>query len=433
VDQQPLQLNEDFTYVLDCLEKDGKSMFITGRAGTGKSTLLQLFRKTSKKNIVVLAPTGVAALNVGGQTIHSFFGFPGQIITPEISNRKVYHKHLVRMYKAMEVLIVDEISMVRADLLDGMDQFLRINRNSPLPFGGVQVVFFGDLFQLPPVVKRDPVEMHLFTEHYTSPYFFAAHAMQKLELELYELEQVFRQESRYFLRLLEAIRMGEIDEDDLIDLNLRHDPEFVPEEGYITLAARNATVEAINKRMISKLNGVEMFYTATVKGQFDPSQYPVEDILSLREGAQVMFIKNDPEKAFVNGTIGTIVELQPDKVSVEILDERGKPKVIEIGRMDWNHIRYQADATEKISAETVGTFSQIPLKLAWAVTIHKSQGKTFDRVVIDLSGGAFEHGQLYVALSRCRTIEGVVLHKAITYRDIITDERVIDFYNQIGR
>jgi ATP-dependent DNA helicase PIF1 len=433
VEKKPLQLNEDFNHVLNRLEKDGASMFITGRAGTGKSTLLQIFRSTTKKKVVVLAPTGVAALNVTGQTIHSFFGFPGQIITPEIAQRKVYQRHLVRLYKSVEVLIIDEISMVRADLLDGIDQFLRLNRNSNLPFGGVQVVFFGDLFQLPPVVRRDPVEMQMFTQFYTSPYFFSARVMEQMELECYALEQVFRQESRYFLRLLEAIRMGEMDQDDLEDLNQRHQPEFVGSEGYITLAARNATVEAINKKAVNALPGPERFYTAQVKGQFDPSQYPVEDILSLREGAQVMFIKNDPEKEFVNGTIGTVVELLNDTVKVEVVDDKGKRTTIEVGRMDWNHIRYGADEQEKITAETVGTYSQIPLKLAWAVTIHKSQGKTFDKVIIDLTGGAFEHGQLYVALSRCRTIEGVVLHKPVTYRDIITDERIIDFYQGIGR
>jgi ATP-dependent DNA helicase PIF1 len=432
-EKKPLQLNDDFKHVLDRLESGGASMFITGRAGTGKSTLLQIFRKTTKKNVVVLAPTGVAALNVGGQTIHSFFGFPGRMITPDVADRQVYQKHLIRMYKGMDVLVIDEISMVRADLLDGIDIFLRRNRDASQPFGGVQVVFFGDLFQLPPVVKRDPVEMQRFTEYYTSPYFFAAHAMQKMDLELYELEQVFRQESRYFLRLLEAIRMGEMDEDDLNDLNLRHDPHFEKTEGYITLAARNATVEEINKRAMAELPGHEMLYTAHVKGSFDPTQYPIEDILSLREGAQVMFVKNDPERNFVNGTIGTIAELKIDTVIVQIEDGKGGYKDIETGRMDWNHIKYTADATEKISAETVGTFSQIPLKPAWAVTIHKSQGKTFDKVIIDLSGGAFEHGQLYVALSRCRTIEGVVLRKPVEYRDIITDERIVEFYQNIGR
>jgi ATP-dependent DNA helicase PIF1 len=433
LEKQPLQLNEDFNYVLNRLDKEGASMFITGRAGTGKSTLLQVFRQTSKKNIVVLAPTGVAALNVGGQTIHSFFGFPGQMITPEIADRKVYQKHLIRLYKSMEVLVVDEISMVRADLLDGMDVFLRRNRNSAEPFGGVQVVFFGDLFQLPPVVRRDSIEMQRFTGYYESPYFFSAMVMKTCDLELYELEQVFRQESRYFLRLLEAIRLGEIDEDDLADLNLRHKPNFSSESGYITLAARNATVEAINKKAIEALPGPEVFYTAQVKGTFDPTQYPVEDILSLREGAQVMFVKNDPEKMFVNGTIGTIIELGRETVNVEVDDDKTGTKVIEVGRMDWNHIRYNADENEKITAETVGTYAQVPLKLAWAVTIHKSQGKTFDKVIIDLTGGAFEHGQLYVALSRCRTIEGVVLRKPVQYRDVITDERIVDFYNTIGR
>ncbi|MEI6412116.1 MAG: AAA family ATPase, partial [Bacteroidota bacterium] len=245
----PLQLNDDFKYALDALDKTGRSMFITGKAGTGKSTLLQLFRNTTRKKIAVLAPTGVAALNVQGQTIHSFFGFPPRIVTPQEASRRVTRKDLLRVYRNLEILVIDEISMVRADVLDGMDRFLRVNRENPKPFGGVQVVFFGDLFQLPPVVTRDPVEQSYFTDYYDSPYFFSAKVFQEpdMELEMLELRKVYRQESRHFLRLLEAIRVDALDDDDLEDLNERHDPGFSETEGYITLCARNATADKINR------------------------------------------------------------------------------------------------------------------------------------------------------------------------------------------
>ena len=276
LDQPTLQLNDDFRHALDVLEKSGASLFITGKAGTGKSTLLQLFRNTTRKKCAVLAPTGVAALNVQGQTIHSFFGFPPRIITPSEAGRKVTRKDLLRLYKNLEVLIVDEISMVRADVLDAMDKFLRVNRENYRPFGGVQVVFFGDLFQLPPVVTRDPVESAYFQEYYETPYFFSAKIFQEpdFELEMLELRKVYRQESRHFLRLLEAVRINEIDYDDLEDLNERHLPAFGETEGYITLCTRNNTADRINQRELSLLNEPEYEFLAEVKGQFDPALYP---------------------------------------------------------------------------------------------------------------------------------------------------------------
>lgn len=233
----PLQLNDDFKYALDLLDKTGRSVFITGRAGTGKSTLLQLFRNLSRKKMAVLAPTGVAALNVQGQTIHSFFGFPPRIITPQEASRRSTRKDLLRLYKNLEILVIDEISMVRADMLDGIDRFLRVNRENNQPFGGVQVVLFGDLFQLPPVVTRDPLEQAYFQEYYDTPYFFSAKVLKEeaFDLEMLELRKVYRQESRHFLRLLEAIRINEMDRDDLDDLNERFEPNFVTTEGFVTL------------------------------------------------------------------------------------------------------------------------------------------------------------------------------------------------------
>lgn len=427
-----LQLNDDFRYALDTLEKTTANLFITGKAGTGKSTLLQLFRNTSRKKMAVLAPTGVAALNVQGQTIHSFFGFPPRIITPAEASRKVTRKDLLRLYKNLQVLVIDEISMVRADMLDGMDKFLRINRENYQPFGGVQVVFFGDLFQLPPVVTRDPVEASYFSDYYESPYFFSAKILQDqdFQLETIELRKVYRQESRHFLRLLEAVRVNQADYDDLEDLNERHDPKFSDTEGFITLCARNATADRINQRELSLLDSSEFEFNAEVKGQFDPALYPTEFSLRLRKGAQVMFVRNDiEERQFVNGTIGKVVQLGKDTIVVETEDQTtGKKRKIEVSKSEWDVIRYKGGASGGLETEIVGSFIQYPLKLAWAITVHKSQGKTFDKVLIDLGGGAFEHGQLYVALSRCRTLEGVVLRQPVRMQDIITDERVVAFY-----
>jgi ATP-dependent DNA helicase PIF1 len=432
LEHSPLVLNDDFRYVLDTLEKDGKSMFVTGRAGTGKSTLLQLFRRTTRKKTAVLAPTGVAALNVQGQTIHSFFGFPPRIVTPQEASRKVSRKDLKRLYQNLEVLIIDEISMVRADILDGINRFLQINRENISPFGGVQVVFFGDPFQLPPVVTNDPVEVGYFRDYYETPYFFSAKVFEEpdFNLEMLELRKVYRQESRHFLRLLEAIRINNLDHDDLQDLNVRWTPDFETPEGYITLSARNATADKINRTALERLPGQEMTFLAEVKGQFDPGNFPTEALLRLREGAQVMFVKNDLEKQFVNGTIGKVIQLGSEKITVLVEEENGKKRKIDVAPAEWEIIRYKSEPSGEIGTETVGSFRQYPLKLAWAITIHKSQGKTFDRILVDLGSGAFEHGQLYVALSRCRTLEGIVLRQPIRHQDVITDEQVVEFFSQ---
>jgi ATP-dependent exoDNAse (exonuclease V) alpha subunit len=424
-----LELNTDFKIALDLIEKEGKNLFITGRAGTGKSTLLQLFRNTTRKKAVVLAPTGVAALNVQGQTIHSFFGFPPRLISSrEISKRKDR-----RLYRNMEVLIIDEISMVRADMLDNIDYFLRLNRDSPLPFGGVQVVFFGDLFQLPPVVASD-FEQEIFSTSYDSAFFFSAQVFQRgFEIEMLELRKVYRQDNRHFLRLLDGIRLNHADQDDLDELNERFEPNFEPEDFYITLSARNATSDRINQRELGKIDLPERKYLATVTGEFNPTQYPAEAALSLKIDAQVMLLKNDPDRRYVNGTIGKIVALGNEFIKIQIEEKSGDLKEIVIAPVTWEIIRYKNDPTqtEDIQTEVVGTFTQFPLRLAWAVTIHKAQGKTFDRVIIDLGGGAFEHGQTYVALSRCRTLEGIVLRQRIRPQDILTDMRILDFYQQM--
>ncbi len=428
LDKQPLELSGDFQYALDLIEKTDKSLFVTGRAGTGKSTLLQLFRKTTRKKTVVLAPTGVAALNVGGQTIHSFFGFPPH----PIPNSEIRKRRNHKLYKNLNVLVIDEISMVRADLLDQIDYFLRINRDNVLqPFGGVQMVFFGDLFQLPPVVSSQ-VEKHLFDSYYESPYFFSAKVFAEFSMEMLELRKVYRQDARHFVRLLDAIRMNTVDRYDLMDLNERHFPDFATEDFHITLSARNDKVNLINRLELESIDLPEKTFLAEITGNFNPRLYPTEAALKLKLSAQVMFVKNDPERQFVNGTIGKIVKLEDDQITVLVEERNRPPQYIKVQPLTWEILKYKADSAqpEKIETETVGTFTQYPLKLAWAITIHKSQGKTFDKVIIDLGKGAFEHGQTYVALSRCRTLEGIILKKPVRPQDVITDPKIVEFYQQ---
>ncbi len=424
-----LELNDDFRYALNAIEGKGQNFFITGKAGTGKSTFLNLLRNNTRKEMVVLAPTGVAAIHVKGQTIHSFFGFPPRLMT--IRDIKKASKKKRALYQKMEILVIDEISMVRADMLDNIDRFLRVNRDNPMPFGGVQVVLVGDLFQLPPVVASAE-EKYFIAGRYETPFFFSAKVFEDgFEMEYMEFRKIYRQENRLFLRLLDAVRNGRVDYDDLEDLNTRYLPKFEAEAYYITLSARNAAVDRINQKYMDELPTPVFNYFAKIDGRFDASLFPTDQILALKEGAQVMFLRNDPEKRFFNGTIGRIQSLSSEKIKVEIKED-DHTQVIDVPKVDWEIIKYKIDEKNpnKIESEVIGTFTQFPLRPAWAITIHKSQGKTFDRTIIDLGRGAFAHGQLYVALSRCRTLEGIVLKERITMRDIIVDEAVLDFYNR---
>jgi ATP-dependent exoDNAse (exonuclease V) alpha subunit len=424
----PITLSPEFSGILDQMEYSQDNIFITGRAGTGKSTLLQIFRNTSKKKVVILAPTGIAALNVRGQTIHSFFGFPPKLINrSEIEKRKNN-----KIYKNLDMIVIDEISMVRADIIDNMDYFLRINRNINEPFGGVQMIFFGDLFQLPPVVSTT-FEKQYFTTTYETPYFFSARVLSVIDMKMIELIHVYRQEERSFISLLDGIRQNNLDYEDFMYLNERHLPLPDKEELYITLCSRNDIAGKINEYEISAIDLPSFEFLASVSGEFNPRLYPTDFKLILKEGAQVMFVKNDLQKQYVNGTLGIISELSHDRIMVRITQRGDQEKLIEVEKQEWEILKYENDIKKPASINTkvVGTFKQYPLKLAWAITIHKSQGKTFDRVIIDMGGGAFESGQTYVALSRCRTLDGIILKQPIRNKDIIVDERVASYYAQI--
>jgi ATP-dependent DNA helicase PIF1 len=355
--RQPLTLNSEFSEVLNQLEHTTDNFFITGKAGTGKSTLLQLFRGTSRKRMAILAPTGIAALNVRGQTIHSFFGFaPRMLDKSEIVRRKNY-----TLYQKLEILVIDEISMVRADMLDNIDWFLRVNRGIDEPFGGVQMIFFGDLFQLPPVVSTE-FEKRYFRENYESQYFFGAKIISKIDLRIIELNQVFRQDEKLFIRLLDNIRQNAIDEDDLETLNERF--QSLPEDRkfFVYLCARNATADSINSSAIEKLTTPKHVFNAKKDGEFPLNLHPNDEILVLKEGAQVMFIKNDPLKNFVNGTIGTIKSIFEDEIMVEILDEHGNEKTIKVEPQLWENVRYRNDETDPkaIKSDVIGSYQHYP-------------------------------------------------------------------------
>lgn len=425
--KEPLLLDKAFQDILQQLESQRDNFFITGKAGTGKSTLLQIFRKTTAKKVVVLSPTGISALNVQGQTIHSFFQFPPKLMH---QGEIFINKRLVRLLSVIEAIIIDEISMVRADVLDAIDFSLKLHRKSVAPFGGVQMLFFGDLYQLPPVVSSQE-EREYFRTTYTSAYFFDAHVFKgHLSLQMIELTKVYRQSERHFIRLLDAIRTMQFEYEDLDSINERYIPGAEIEEPYLTLCSTNAAAQQINKEKLDLLTTPSYFYSGEVKGDFNPKIFPTEYKLELRVGGQVMLIRNDPEKRFVNGSLARILALEEEKITVSLTDEKGKTEIFDVPQMTWEVNKYTitTDTDNPIKAEVTGSFTQYPVRLAWAVTIHKSQGKTYDRVAIDLGRGAFEHGQTYVALSRCRSLNGVFLKKPLTPRDIMVDERVAEFY-----
>jgi energy-coupling factor transporter ATP-binding protein EcfA2 len=423
----------------DYVCQTGRHVFLTGKAGTGKTTFLQKLKHLTPKRIVVVAPTGVAAINAGGVTIHSFFQLPYGPQLPDSLRRRVkgegggikkFSREKIRIIKCLDLLIIDEVSMVRADLLDGIDEVLRRFRDPRKVFGGVQVLMVGDLHQLSPVVKDD--EWQLMKDFYETVYFFSSKAYRDASPVTIELTHIFRQSDREFIGILNAVRNNEADHEVLRKLNERYRPGFVPEEkeAYITLTTHNASASEINQAQLRRLSAPSFFFEAAITGDFPSHAWPTEERLELKVGAQVMFVRNDPgrEKRYFNGKIGAITALEADEAEVSC---PGEEHPIRVGRSTWSNLKYTLnEETREVTEETTGSFEQIPLKLAWAITIHKSQGLTFERAIID-ARAAFAYGQVYVALSRCRTLEGLVLSTPLSAHGIMTDSKVIQFNHGI--
>ena len=416
-------LTEEFADAFELLENSDRNIYITGKAGTGKSTLLTYFRQKTKKNAVVLAPTGVAALNVRGATIHSFFRFPTRLLEPNDKDIKVDYQRR-ELFKKLSMVIIDEISMVRADLLDAIDSSLRLNRNDRRPFGGVQMVFFGDVFQLPPVVVGKDLSDY-FEVNYGGPYFFNSKSFTASSFTCIELSKIFRQKDDGFKDILNCIRENRLVGKKLSLLNAKYSMEERTDDRSVvlTLCTTNKISAEINDSRMAALLTKEFVYQAEIKGKFDQSSYPTEPNLALKTGAQVMMLKNDPMKRWVNGTLGVITDLTDASVEVSIDNI-----TYSVDKASWEVIDYQYNKKEnKIDVGVTGSFSQYPLKPAWAITIHKSQGQTFDRVNIHLGNGAFAHGQTYVALSRCTSLNGITLKTKIRPKDVIVDPKVSRF------
>ena len=426
--------NESFYYAQQLVEHTSHSVFLTGKAGTGKSTFLREITRSTQKKHVVVAPTGIAAINVRGVTIHSFFQLPIGPIQAEDAriNTFRFNANKVKLIKELELVIIDEVSMVRADIMDAIDYVLRRIRKNNTSFGGVQLLLVGDMFQLEPVVPRQ--EEHFLSERYETPFFFSARAFSSLQSDLVniELTKVYRQSDEVFIDLLNKIRTNDAHRAEMELLNERNEisPPFDDSSFYITLASRKHIVDKTNKHKLARLEGAEHKYTGKLEGTFPLSGLPTDLELTLKVGAQVIFVRNDSaenKRRWVNGTIGKIVSLEDDKIEVEL--ENGYRYDVE--KVVWENIKYEYDAGKKTIDETViGTFKQFPIKLAWAITIHKSQGLTFDNVVVDLGRGAFAAGQLYVALSRCTSMHGLYLSSRVSPGDVIVREEVVHFYER---
>ncbi len=422
--------------LFDLIEYTNRSIFLTGKAGTGKTTFLNNFVKKTQKKHIIIAPTGIAAINAGGVTIHSMFGLPLRTFIPtteridqNIANNIAdlmphfkYRKDKLKLLREVEVIIIDEVSMLRADVLDMMDFALRHIRRNPLKFGGVQMLFIGDLYQLPPVVRDE----YLLNQYYKSPFFFHAKALEDYPIITIELRKVYRQTDEKFLKILNAIRNGDVENIDFNELNSRYDPDFeAAEEAYVYLCSHNRQADEINQRKLKELGNSSHYFDAEIIGDFKESQYPNEETLELKVGSQIMFIRNDtsPDKRYYNGKLAEITYINGDEISVVM---EGSEEEFVIKPEIWEQKRYGLDAEKNITEEVLGSFKQYPIRLAWAVTIHKSQGLTFDRLIID-AGKSFASGQVYVALSRCRTLGGIVLKSRITPDVIFKDHRVAEF------
>jgi len=425
--------NRELNLARDFVQYTGRHIFLTGKAGTGKTTFLHNLRGNTAKRMIITAPTGVAAINAGGVTLHSFFQLPFGPFLPGIEaherNRQRtfrFSKEKKRIIKSLDLLVIDEISMVRADLLDAVDAVLRQHRRNNLPFGGVQLLMIGDLHQLSPVAKPD--EWQLLREHYASVYFFSSHCLARTDVLTIELQHVYRQSDERFIELLNRVREDRLDAAGIEALNRRYIRDFTPEEGqgYITLTTHNRGADVINETRLAALPGKEYRFNAEVSGDFPQHTYPAPDILVLKKGTQVMFLRNDGsgEKRYFNGKIGKITHIFKEEIRILC---PGEPSEIRVDPVEWENIKYTVnEESREIEEAVIGNFKQFPLKPAWAITIHKSQGLTFDKAVIDAKS-AFTHGQFYVALSRCRTLEGMVLRSPIPSRGMGTDGSVLSF------
>jgi ATP-dependent DNA helicase PIF1 len=471
IPQLDLSLNPQMQEALRIMEETGENLFLTGEAGTGKSTLLRYFRYTTEKNVVVLAPTGVAALNVDGQTIHSFCSFGPDITLSKVKKLAPFNSKL-KLIKNLDTLVIDEISMVRADLLDFVDKFLKLNGPMPsLPFGGIQVVFIGDLYQLPPV-DRDFGAGDGLIKAYASPYFFDSRVFKNSQFNFVELKTIYRQKDQVFKDVLNAVRNNAASQEHLTLLNTRAKNEgdkFTFEKFAIYLTPTNARARQINNFFLEKIQSPIKTYHGEARGSFEGRELPTDLDLQIKIGAQVMMLNNDSRKRWVNGTMGKILSIEkagseteenaeqapglPDEAenqfglddeydnsgyfdrsressSDSIIVELETGETVSVQPHTWEMFQFVlAKDTQKVDSKTTGTFTQYPFKLAWAVTIHKAQGKTFDKVYVDLATGTFAHGQLYVALSRCRTLEGLYLKRHIEQKDIILDKRIVEFLN----
>ncbi|MDR2083918.1 MAG: AAA family ATPase [Bacteroidales bacterium] len=443
--------NKELQLADDLLQFTGTSIFLTGKAGTGKTTFLHNLKIKSPKRMIVLAPTGVAAINAGGVTIHSFFQLPFCPHIPTLiyqdekgafqntdemgnhiqrSKAHKFNKDKIKILKSVDLIIIDEISMVRADILDAVDEILRRYRQSNKPFGGVQMLFIGDVKQLAPVAKEE--EWNLIKEYYNSPYFFSSHAFRRSHFLTIELVEIFRQNDKKFIDLLNNIRNNILDDESISILNEKYDPTFSNDKnkGYITLTSHNFQAKQINSQQLSKINYPKETFYAEIDGDFPEYSYPTDEELIIKIGAQVMFVKNDPspDKKYFNGKIGIVEDIYKNKIYVKCGDS---DENIQVQPLEWTNVRYAINSsTNEIYEDIQGTFKQYPLKLAWAITIHKSQGLTFDKLAIDAQM-SFAHGQVYVALSRCKTLDGLVLISKIDKYALKNDYSVAVFENEI--
>ncbi len=413
------------------------NIFLTGKAGTGKTTFLRNLIKETTKRTVVAAPTGVAALNAGGVTLHSLFQLPFGVHLPGVrySNKGRYNQKISRqklsLIRSIELLVIDEVSMVRSDMLDAIDQTLRSVRRTNIPFGGVQLLMIGDIQQLAPICKDE--EWDMLREHYTTPFFYGSHALAQTSYITIEFDEIFRQKDIKFMELLNAVRENRITQQQLERLNSRYIPNFTPSKGddYITLTTHNRTAEAINRSELAQIKSSSKFYKAITTGTFPANAYPNDEVLELKVGAQVLFIKNDTSatRQYYNGMLGDITELGETFVVVK---PKNREDILTINIMEWENLEYKVNAKSgEMEQEVKGTFKQLPLKCAWAITIHKSQGLSFDRAIIDASG-SFAHGQVYVALSRCRSMEGIVLRSELSNWAIIGDKEIEEYCRHIS-